>query len=151
MKSVPMRLLVVITVAVAAFTAACASNSTPAATATAAATTPTATPVETPAPSATTLKAMENGEKYSFDPSTRTVKAGEITITLLNQGTKAPHNFAIKNPAGGADLFKSQDVAVGKSQEFKLTIPDAGTYQIYSTLPGDVDKGLVGKLIVVKG
>ena len=150
-----MRLLVVITVAVAAFTAACASNSTPAATATAAATTPTATPtatpVGTPAPSATTLKAMEDGEKYSFDPSTRTVKAGEITITLLNQGTKAPHNFAIKNPAGGADLFKSQDVAVGKSQEFKLTIPDAGTYQIYSTLPGDVDKGLVGKLIVVKG
>lgn len=148
MKSVHMGLLVAI--AAAAFAAACTSSSPPQATpAAATATTAVATPTATPAPSATALKAAEDGEKYSFDPSTRTVAAGAITITFINQGTK-PHNFAIKNPAGGADLFKSDDVAGGKSADFKLTIPNAGTYEVYSTVQGDSGKGLVGKIIVVK-
>ena len=80
------------------------------------------------------------------------MKAGEVTITLVNNGVKWPHTLAIKSlTAGAPDLLKSDRIALTKEAALKVTLADPGTYKIYCTIQGHEDKGMVGTLTVVKG
>ncbi len=156
---------------IATLSIACNSTSTPppatatattaAPKATAAATTP-APAATTPAPAATTpaaaaasssiaLIALEDGDsKYSYDNSKPTAKAGEITVKLTNKaGNIRPHTFSVQD-ASGKDILKSERVQPGASMDFKVTLPEAGTYKIYCNIMGHADKGQTGTLTVVK-
>ncbi|MEI6136510.1 MAG: cupredoxin domain-containing protein [Chloroflexota bacterium] len=138
---------------------ACGASAPPPApaTATAAPSTPTlsATPTPTPTPAAAVssieIASLEDGEKYSYDPGKIVMKAGELTVKLVNKGVKWPHTLAIKNPAGGTDLFRSDRVKLGDSADLKFTLSEPGTYQIYCTVTGHETKGMVGTLTIVKG
>lgn len=140
--------------ATAAGTTATAAATTPAAAkATAAATTPApaaTTPAAAAAPSTIAVTAVEVGDKYSFDPATFTVKAGEITVKLTNKaGNERPHTFFVKN-AAGTEIAKSDGVQPGASADVKFTIADAGAYQIYCNIMGHVDRGQTGTMTVTR-
>ena len=146
----------------------CGGSTAPAATATAtvaapkaataAATTPAATATPTPtaaaavaAASTIAVTAVEDGEKYSYDNNKLTAKAGEVTIKLTNKaGNVRPHTFSVQD-AAGKDLLRSERVQPGASMDFKVNLPEAGTYKIYCNLTGHADKGQTGTLTVVKG
>jgi uncharacterized cupredoxin-like copper-binding protein len=72
-------------------------------------------------------------------------------LTLKSVTTLIPHNFIIKDPAGG--LSVEQDVSAGKTATVKFTPMQSGTFPIYCDkrlwpLPSHRDKGMEGKLEV---
>ena len=141
--------------------AACGGTAAPVATATATvaapkATTAPATATATPTAAAAAVlstanvTALEDGEKYSYDPSKLTLKAGEITVKLMNKaGNVRPHTFSVKD-ASGKDIVKSDRVQPGASADVKFTLTEAGQYSIYCNITGHVDKGQTGTLTVVR-
>jgi len=137
-----------VTATVAAPKAATAAATTAAATAAAA----TATTAAAAAPASTiAVVAIEDGEKYSYDNSKLTAKAGEVTVKLTNKaGNVRPHTFSVQD-AAGKDILRSERVQPGASMDFKVNLPDAGTYKIYCNIMGHADKGQTGTLTVVKG
>ena len=141
--------------------AACGGTAAPVATATATVAAPkataapataTATPTTAAAAvlSTATVTALEDGEKYSYDSNKLTLKAGEITVKLMNKaGNVRPHTFSVKD-ASGKDIIKSDRVQPGASADVKFTIAEAGQYSIYCNITGHADKGQTGTLTVVR-
>jgi len=91
-------------------------------------------------------------DSYSYSPNHLIVEAGKpVELTLTSVATFAPHNFIIKDPAGG--LLVEQDVSAGKTVTIKFTPTRPGTFPIYCDkrlwpLPSHRDKGMEGKLEV---
>jgi len=96
------------------------------------------------APQALEVKAGD----YFYDPNDLTVKAGTVTITMANAGPDRPHTFNVKNRNGSGDLAKLPQVRVGQSGTLEFTIMEAGTYEVYCSLPGHADRGQKGTLTV---
>jgi heme/copper-type cytochrome/quinol oxidase subunit 2 len=91
-------------------------------------------------------------DSYSYNPSYLIVEAGKpVELTLTSMTTIIPHNFIIKDPAGG--LSVEQDVSAGKTVIITFTPNQPGTFPIYCDkrlwpLPSHRDKGMEGKLEV---
>ena len=123
-------------------------------TAPAAATTVVPTPTPTPtvvAVSTIAMTALEDGEKYSYDPAKITMKTGEVTVSLANKaGNKWPHTISVKN-AAGTEVIRSARVQPGASLDVKFTLPDAGVYQILCVQMGHADMGQTGTITAVRG
>ena len=91
-------------------------------------------------------------DSYSYDPAHLIVQRGKpVELTLKSVTTLIPHNFIIKDPAGG--LSVEQDVSAGKTATVKFTPMQSGTFPIYCDkrlwpLPSHRDKGMEGKLEV---
>ena len=91
-------------------------------------------------------------DSYSYTPSHLVVRAGKpVELTLTSVATIIPHNFVIKDPAGG--LSVEQDVSAGKTVIVTFTPTQPGTFSIYCDkrlwpLPSHRDKGMEGKLEV---
>jgi plastocyanin len=135
----------------AAGTPAAPKAASPAAGTPAASTPAASTPAASAAASTVTLVALEDGEKYTFDQATLTVKAGEVTVKLSNkEGNRRPHTFAVRD-ASGKELVGSARVQPGASADVKFTIAEAGQYTFYCNLMGHEDRGQKGTLTVVKG
>ncbi len=96
------------------------------------------------APQALELKAGD----YFYEPKDLTVKAGAVTITMMNAGPDRPHTFNVKNKNGSGDLAKMPQVRVGQSGTLQFTVMEAGTYEVYCSLPGHADRGQRGTLTV---
>jgi uncharacterized cupredoxin-like copper-binding protein len=98
---------------------------------------------------------------FAFDPNEFTVPAGEeITLHVTHHGTME-HNFIIMKYATNAgDMFDEEDkvnifweVALqpGESETVLFTAPSQpGTYQIICGMPGHLQSGMIGKLIVTE-
>ena len=98
---------------------------------------------------------------FAFNPSEFTVPAGEeITLHVTHQGTME-HSFIIMNykqNAGEmfddedkANIFWEVDLQPGDSETVIFTAPETpGTYQVICGMPGHLQSGMIGKLIVTQ-
>ncbi|MDI3340121.1 MAG: cupredoxin domain-containing protein [Sphaerobacter sp.] len=85
-----------------------------------------------------------NMSEFKFDPGTIQAKTGEITFNLVNKGTVA-HDMHIEIPGNPQT---SPLVEPGKSATWKVTINDAGDYEIWCTVQGHREAGMEGTLKV---
>ena len=82
--------------------------------------------------------------EFAIAPSTISVpKGGSIAVT--NNGTMA-HNVAVTDTA-----LKTADLAAGASETLDLSSLEPGTYEIYCTISGHKEAGMVGTLIITDG
>ena len=98
---------------------------------------------------------------FAFDPNEFMVPAGEeITLHVTHHG-KMEHNFIImKYGTDAGDMFDDADrvnifwevtLQPGESERFVLNAPEKpGTYQIICGMPGHLQSGMIGKLIVTE-
>ncbi|HEY8450341.1 MAG TPA: cupredoxin domain-containing protein [Bacillota bacterium] len=85
---------------------------------------------------------IELGPGFVFNPSEITVTQGqEVTLKLKNVDSIA-HNIEIP------DFNVNQDVAAGEEVEVKFTPDKAGEFEFICNIPGHVEGGMVGTLIV---
>jgi uncharacterized cupredoxin-like copper-binding protein len=129
------------------------TTSTPQAATTAAATSAPAKVAATAAPQVIKITAVENGDKYFFDPdpSALQLKSGEITVHVVNPSTNMrAHTFEVKALTGDGDIVKSEQVQPGTEADIKFTIQDAGVYNFLCFQRGHADRGQKGTLTVAK-
>jgi len=97
---------------------------------------------------------------FAFSPNEFTVPAGEvITISAMHDGSVA-HSFIIMNAgtdAGhkfdeedAANVYWKMEFQPGNTQTAVFTAPALpGEYQVLCGMPGHLEAGMIGKLIVV--
>lgn len=99
---------------------------------------PTATSTGSPAAAGVVLDLT--GTEYSYSPPTAKAAAGRTTIRFTNKGTME-HDFVI-------DALNVKLAAKpGKTAEATVTLKP-GTYKYYCTIPGHLQSGMQGKLMV---
>ena len=129
-----------------------AATSAPAQPAAAVPTTPaatSATAVATPSgPQRIEITVGEEGGSFYMRPSEATVRPGAVTVALTNAGPMRPHNVVVRTRAGDSDLAKSATVEPGGATSLDFSVTEAGTYEIYCSLPGHKDRGARGTLTV---
>jgi uncharacterized cupredoxin-like copper-binding protein len=98
---------------------------------------------------------------FAFSPGEFTIPAGEeITLHINHNGT-VEHNFIVmKYGTDAGEMFDEEDqdnvswemdLQPGDSKTVVFTAPDQpGTYQILCGMPGHLQSGMVGKLIVTE-
>ena len=82
---------------------------------------------------------------FSFDPSDPTVKSGEVTFTLKNDGQTA-HSLEIED-VNGEDQEIEGDVAPGQSGTLKVNLKP-GTYEFYCPVDDHKEMGMEGEITV---
>lgn len=91
-------------------------------------------------------------DSYSYEPANLVVEKGKpVELTLKSVTVLTPHNFIVKDPAGGFSV--EQDVGAGKTTILKFTPTQSGIFPIYCDkrlwpLPSHRDKGMEGQLEV---
>jgi heme/copper-type cytochrome/quinol oxidase subunit 2 len=91
-------------------------------------------------------------DSYSYNPNYLIVEAGKpVELTLTSVTTIVPHNFILKDSAGGLSI--ERDVSAGKTVIITFTPNQPGIFPIYCDkrlwpLPSHRDKGMEGKLEV---
>jgi plastocyanin len=83
------------------------------------------------------------GSELKFDKTSLEAPAGEVTITMVNEGN-LPHNVAIKD--NGVDE-KGEIVQNGETSTVTATL-EPGEYTFYCSVPGHEAGGMTGTLTV---
>ncbi len=89
---------------------------------------------------------------YRFSPDRIKVVAGQpVRLVLTNTDGITPHNFTLKDPAGGLDL--DVDIAAGKTREIEFVPQTPGSYPFFCNkkvvfLKSHRDRGMKGTLTV---
>ncbi len=86
-----------------------------------------------------------SGTDYKLDPSDPTVKAGEVTFVLKNDGQTA-HSIEVEGPNGEAEL--EQDLGPGESGQLKVDLSESGTYEFYCPVDDHKGLGMTGEVTV---
>ena len=98
---------------------------------------------------------------FAFNPNEFTIPAGEeITLNVTHRGTME-HNFIImKYGTDAGDMFDEEDTVnvywkvvlqPGDSETVVFTAPEQpGIYQIICGMPGHLQSGMLGKLIITE-
>jgi plastocyanin len=84
--------------------------------------------------------------EFKFDPSSITVKNGNVTFWLINSGTTA-HDMAIVDSSGKI-IATSELLSAGDSKAFTVNNLESGSYTFYCTQPGHKASGMTGTLTV---
>jgi uncharacterized cupredoxin-like copper-binding protein len=99
---------------------------------------------------------------FAFSPNEFTIPAGqELTLHITHHGS-VQHNFILMkygtdagemfDEADKANVFWEVDLQPGDSKTIAFAAPEQpGTYQIICGMPGHLQSGMVGKLIVTEG
>jgi uncharacterized cupredoxin-like copper-binding protein len=82
---------------------------------------------------------------FKFDPSDPTVKSGNVTFNLKNQG-QAPHSLEIED-VNGQDQEIEGDVAPGQSGTLTVNLPP-GKYEFYCPVENHKEMGMEGDITV---
>jgi len=82
---------------------------------------------------------------YKFNPSDPTVKSGDVTFNLKNDGQQ-PHSLEIED-VNGQDQELEGDVSPGQSGTLSVNLP-AGKYEFYCPVPGHKQLGMEGEITV---
>jgi uncharacterized cupredoxin-like copper-binding protein len=82
---------------------------------------------------------------FKFDPSDPTVKSGEVTFNLKNDGQN-PHSLEIED-VNGQDQEIEGDVSPGQSGTLKVNLPP-GKYEFYCPVDGHKEMGMEGEITV---
>jgi uncharacterized cupredoxin-like copper-binding protein len=96
---------------------------------------------------------------FAFNPNEFTVPAGEdITLKVTHNGTMEHSFIVMKYGTDTGEMFDEddkpnvyweEDLQPGDSETVIFTAPDQpGTYQVICGMPGHLQSGMVGKLIV---
>ena len=92
----------------------------------------------TPAPLNVTIKAQD----IKFDITEIRAKVGQtVNVTYINEGT-LEHNFIIEG------VVPEKKIQPGQSAAFSFTPTAAGTLEYHCTVPGHLEAGMTGKVIV---
>lgn len=84
---------------------------------------------------------------FEFDPKDPTVKPGEVTFDVVNDG-ETLHNMEVEGPSGEAEL--PEDLQPGDSDSFSVDLSEPGMYRFYCPVGNHEDLGMVGE-VTVKG
>lgn len=99
-----------------------------------------------------------NMTDFKFDPAEWTVPAGqEVTLNIKNEGA-VEHDWVlmakpVTPPASddNPDVIFMADVEAGSNVSVTFTAPAApGEYQVVCAVPGHLESGMAGKLIVTE-
>jgi uncharacterized cupredoxin-like copper-binding protein len=82
---------------------------------------------------------------FKFDPSDPTVKSGNVTFNLKNDG-QTTHSLEIEN-VNGQDKGLEGTVSPGQSGTLKLNLP-AGKYEFYCPVGNHRQMGMTGEITV---
>jgi uncharacterized cupredoxin-like copper-binding protein len=82
---------------------------------------------------------------FKFDPSDPTVKSGNVTFNLKNEG-QAPHSLEIED-VNGQDQEIEGDVAPGQSGTLTVNLPP-GKYEFYCPVANHKEMGMEGDITV---
>ena len=82
--------------------------------------------------------------EYKLDPSSATVKAGEVTFDVSNDGTIV-HNLEVEGPGEEAT---TDDLEAGQSGQVTVDLSKPGTYEMYCSIDGHRDLGMEGTVTV---
>ena len=110
-------------------------------------------PTATPAPTTVaiqeiTIRGIESGDQYLFDPKAVNVQPGTVRVTFVNAGVERPHSLVVKNKAGDADVANTDRVELGQTKVIEFTMTEEGTYKLICTIRGHEDRGMIGTLTV---
>ncbi len=104
-------------------------------------------------------------KEFGFEPNTINVTAGaHVELTLVNEGA-IEHDFVIEvipvtnvSSSNSGDHHMSTDehsefdlhtsTAAGETSTLTFTVTEPGTYKIICSVPGHLDAGMTGELIV---
>ena len=104
-------------------------------------------------------------KEFGFEPNTIEVTAGApVELTLVNEGA-IEHDFVIEvipvtnvSSSNSGDHHMSTDehsefywhtsTAAGETSTLTFTVTEPGTYKIICSVPGHLDAGMTGELIV---
>jgi uncharacterized cupredoxin-like copper-binding protein len=82
---------------------------------------------------------------FKFDPSDPTVKSGNVTFTLENDG-QTTHSLEIED-VNGSDQELEGDVSPGQSGTLKVNLPP-GKYEFYCPVDDHKEMGMEGEITV---
>ena len=82
---------------------------------------------------------------FKFDPSDPTVKSGDVTFKLTNDGQN-PHSLEIED-VNGQDQEIEGDVSPGQSGTMTVNLPP-GKYEFYCPVDGHKEMGMEGEITV---
>jgi uncharacterized cupredoxin-like copper-binding protein len=82
---------------------------------------------------------------FKFTPSDPTVKSGDVTFNLKNDG-QAPHSLEIED-VKGSDQELEGDVSPGSDGTLKVNLPP-GKYEFYCPVDDHKEMGMEGEITV---
>ena len=82
---------------------------------------------------------------FKFDPSDPTVKSGDVTFKLTNDG-QSPHSLEIED-VNGQDQEIEGDVSPGQSGTMTVNLPP-GKYEFYCPVGNHKEMGMEGEITV---
>ncbi len=116
-----------------------------------------------PTASSSVQQVTLDASEFKFDPATVEVAAGRpVRIMMRNKGT-IEHDWAIQkipmvgmkeSSSGGHDMIGMNqpelhmNAMMGQTAQVEFTPTTPGTYEIYCTVMGHKEAGMVGKLVV---
>jgi plastocyanin len=86
---------------------------------------------------------------FTVTPGDIQVQGTTVSFGVVNDGP-TPHNLTIRDDAGTV-LGATPDLSQGEHATLTLTLPAAGTYITFCSLPGHESLGLKGTLVVTTG
>ena len=81
-------------------------------------------------------------KEFAYDPKEIKLTAGQASTIVLKNGGAIEHDITIENPAFALKALPT------KTEQKQLTIPAAGTYTFYCTVPGHRQAGMEGTVTV---
>lgn len=118
---------------------------------------------ETAAPETTTTLTVSGSDGIAFEPDAFSVPAGEDVTVELTAGTAVLHDLVIAEagaaatasatgepvgPIGDADVFVVRAEA-GETATTSFRVDEPGSYELYCSVPGHRQGGMVATLTVV--
>lgn len=100
-------------------------------------------PAPAPAPQADLM--VTGTDQLSFEPDVFRVEAGaQVTLELTAEGS-VNHTFVVESADQGADLLVAE-AGAGETVTGSFAIAEEGSYQVFCSVPGHREAGMVGLL-----
>jgi len=87
-----------------------------------------------------------NATDFKFDPSDPTVKSGEVSFNMKNDG-QVTHSLEIEDVTPGHDQELEGDVSPGQSGTLKVNLAP-GKYEFYCPIANHKQMGMEGEITV---
>ena len=82
---------------------------------------------------------------YKLNPSDPTVKAGQVTFNVTNDG-QVVHNLEVEGPNGEQEL--NSDLSPGQSGTLSVDLSKPGKYEFYCPVDDHKQMGMEGEITV---
>ena len=86
-----------------------------------------------------------SGSEFIFNPSSITLKAGEMVRLIFTNKGSAPHDLRIEELGIGTKVIRA-----GETDTIEFEAPSSGEYTFFCSVPGHRKAGMEGKLEVIE-